>query len=129
VSAYLLDTQAFLWYAADPAQLSSKALDKIENGGNELWVSIASLWEISIKLSIGQLTLKERLEKLVDKQISINRIQLLAITHLHTFAVQKLPFHHRDPFDRLLVAQATLEKFPIISSDLAFDSYRVARIW
>ena len=125
----LIDTQVLLWFAEGDDRLSSKALECIVDGNNRLLVSIVSIWEASIKISLGKLKLKESLQELVDKQISVNRMQLLPLSLDHTYAVEKLPFVHRDPFDRLLVVQAKLEKLSIVSSDEVFDSYKVARVW
>jgi PIN domain nuclease of toxin-antitoxin system len=96
---------------------------------NEKFLSVASLWEIAIKLSIGKLALSSPFEMLIPQQLSLNGIQLLNINLAHTVVIASLPFHHRDPFDRLLIAQAMVEKMPVISIDAAFDVYPIIRRW
>jgi len=98
-------------------------------GDNELLLSVASVWEISIKVSIGRLPIPEPLDTFIPRQLQINRIGLLPIEPSHTFEVSRLPFHHRDPFDRLLIAQALVEGLPIVGVDPAFDSYPIKRLW
>lgn len=129
MSGLLLDSQVLLWFAGDESRLSKKALAALLDGKNELWLSIASIWELSIKLSIEKLRLKEDLETLIEKQISNNRLQILTISLAHTYAVQKMPFNHRDPFDRILVVQAQIENLKLVSSDEVFDAYGIKRIW
>ncbi len=129
MSSILLDTQALLWFAEGDSKLSKKSLQSVVDGKNTLLLSVASIWEIAIKSSLGKIKLKESLPELIDKQISINRVQLLQISLEHVCAVEKLPFIHRDPFDRLLAAQAKIEKLHIVSSDAVFDAYKVNRIW
>ena len=126
---FLLDTHAFLWFTAGNAQLSQTARELIEDPVNQPLLSIASLWEIAIKISIGKLTLAQPFETLIPQQITLNGIDLLAIELEHTTIVSKLPFHHRDPFDRLLVAQAMTAEIPLVSVDRAFDAYSIKRLW
>jgi PIN domain nuclease of toxin-antitoxin system len=102
----LLDTHTFLWFLSDDAQLSDPARKLIEDGANEILLSMASLWEMAI-----------------------NSIGLLGITLAHTVAITTLPFHHRDPFDRLLVAQSMADSVPIVSRDTVLDAYGVVRMW
>jgi PIN domain nuclease of toxin-antitoxin system len=125
----LLDTHAFLWAISDPGLLSSAALTAIRNGGNDVLVSIVTPWEIAIKVSIGKLTLSEKFDVLLPREIAANNFRLLGVELAHTAAVIALPYHHRDPFDRLLIAQALVEAIPIISADGLFDAYGVSRIW
>ncbi|MBV6466092.1 MAG: type II toxin-antitoxin system VapC family toxin [Anaerolineae bacterium CFX3] len=125
----LLDTHAFLWFAAGSASTSKKARALIENAENAAFLSVASLWEIAIKVSLGKLELMEPFEKLIPEQLEDNNIGLLHINVSHAALVANLPFHHRDPFDRLLIAQAKVEQIPIISTDKIFDEYDVERIW
>lgn len=125
----LLDTHAFLWFIMGSPHLSSRARALIEDAANEKFLSVASLWETAIKLSLGKLTLTTSFESLIPAQLSLNGIDLLNITTGHAAVVATLPFHHRDPFDRLLIAQAMVEKIPLVSTDAAFDSYAVQRLW
>jgi PIN domain nuclease of toxin-antitoxin system len=126
---YLLDTHTFLWFITDSSSLSSEAKRLIEDNDNEILLSVASLWEIAIKVSLGKLTLIQPFAVFMSEQIRLNAIVLLNISVEHTSVVATLPFHHRDPFDRLLIAQATVEQLPIISADQIFDSYNVQRLW
>ncbi len=126
---YLLDTHSFLWFIAGNAKLSDRTRLLIENTDTQLYLSIASLWELSIKISIGKLFLKEPFEKIIPAQLAQNSIDLLQISIEHTAALIELPFHHRDPFDRLMIAQAQVEQLPIISKDSAFSAYKIQQIW
>lgn len=125
----LLDTHTFLWFITADARLSAGAEKMIRRGGNEPLLSIASVWEIAIKVGLGRLPIPEPLESFVPEQPRINRIGLLPIELRHTFEVSRLPLHHRDPFDRLIIAQALSEDLPVVSADSAFDSYPVQRLW
>ena len=125
----LLDTHAFLWFIAGSDELSARARELIEDENNVLFLSAASLWEMAIKVGLGKLTLNEPFETLIPEQLSTNGFQILNINVSHTAKVINLPFHHRDPFDRLLIAQAITEEIPIISSDEIFDEYGVTRFW
>ncbi|MBK8509359.1 MAG: type II toxin-antitoxin system VapC family toxin [Candidatus Competibacter sp.] len=126
---YLLDTHSLIWYLSGDARLSDHAFHLMENEENELFVSIASLWEMAIKFSIGKLNLDRPFEELFPEQLASNSIELLGITIEHLKIVGGLPFHHRDPFDRLLIAQALIESLPIIGMDEAFDRYGIQREW
>lgn len=125
----LLDTHTFLWFINDSPKLSTTARVLIEDAFNEPLVSVASLWEMAIKLSIGKLDLKKPFETFVPDQLELNGFDQLAIDFHHIAAVAGLPFHHRDPFDRLLVAQALAEGIPLVSADELLDAYGVVRLW
>ncbi len=124
----LLDTHTFLWFIDDSPQLSQKGETLLE-ADNELLLSIASLWEIAIKLRLSKLTVAMPVEVLMTQQLTQNDIALLPITVAPLMIVSTLPLHHRDPFDRLLIAQAMVEQMPIVSADPAFDAYPVQRLW
>ena len=124
----LLDTNAFLWFCEDNPKLSSIGKQYIENPNNTSFISMASLWEIAIKLSLGKLKLKIPFEKFVEL-VEDNGLMILSITFEHALNVSKLEFHHRDPFDRLLISQGIVEDIPIITADTAFDKYKINRIW
>lgn len=124
----LLDTHTFLWFIDDNPRLSKIALEFLE-ADNEIFISTASLWEIAIKVNIGKLTLSIPYEKLIEDHLQQNDIEELPINHNHLVAASSLPLHHRDPFDRMLIAQAMIEALPILSADSAFDSYALKRIW
>lgn len=125
----LLDTHAFLWFINGDSQLSVKARELIEEFSDPAVLSVASLWEIAIKVSSGKLNMAEPFDILIPQQMTVNRIRALDILLPHLTEVVQLPFHHRDPFDRLLIAQAIVEKIPIVSRDKAFDAYGVTRLW
>ncbi len=101
----------------------------IEDTTNDVFLSVASLWEMAIKISLGKLRLAEPFEAFITQQMSLNRIELLGMTVSHASRVSVLPFHHRDPFDRLLIAQAEVEQMPIISGASGFDAYEITRLW
>jgi PIN domain nuclease of toxin-antitoxin system len=125
----LLDTHTFLWFLSDDAQLSDPARKLIEDGANEILLSMASLWEMAIKISLGKLTIDGPFDTFIPEQLAINSIGLLGITLAHTVAITTLPFHHRDPFDRLLAAQSMADSVPIVSRDTVLDAYGVVRMW
>jgi PIN domain nuclease of toxin-antitoxin system len=125
----LLDTHIFLWFIAGHQRLSLAARNLIEDDANQPYLSIASLWEMAIKLSLGKLSLGQPFEQLISQQLRLNGIELLPIAVEHVNQVVTMPFHHRDPFDRLLVAQAMVEQIPIVSADEAFKPYEIKRLW
>jgi PIN domain nuclease of toxin-antitoxin system len=125
---FLLDTNAFLWFSEDNPKLSPTAKKYIEDPNNYCYMSIASLWEISIKISLNKINLKISFEKFF-RLIEDNGFKVLPITFEHTLQVSKLIFHHKDPFDRLIISQAIVEDVPIITSDEIFNSYKIKCIW
>jgi PIN domain nuclease of toxin-antitoxin system len=125
----LLDTHAFLWWVGDAPELKSTAKRAIADTRNECYLSVASCWEMAIKIGLGKLRLTKPLERFVTEQLNANRIILLSIDLRHAAKVAKLPFHHRDPFDRLLIAQAMMEQLVIVSADRAFAKYEVKVLW
>lgn len=125
----LLDTHAFVWFVGGSSELSARARRRIEDVGNERLLSIASVWELAIKASLGKIMLAVPLGELVQEGAVENEISLLPISREHAIGVTALPFHHRDPFDRLLAVQAAQEGLTIVSRDECFDAYGVRRIW
>ena len=125
---YLIDTQTLLWIFSHPEKLTKPATQVIKSSQNELLVSMVSFWEIAIKYSIGKLTLPFPVSDL-PQETSSNDITLLPIKTLHTLKVAELPFHHRDPFDRLIIGQAMVENVPVISSDDKFADYEIKVLW
>ena len=125
----LLDTHAFLWWIGDAPDLSGRARAAISSPRNECLLSIASCWEMAIKLSLGKLRLPGVFERFIPEQLAANAFQQLTIDFRHVSKVATLPFHHRDPFDRLLAAQAIEEECAIVSADPVFRKYGVKRIW
>lgn len=125
----LLDTHAFLWFIKDDASLSLRARGLIEEPENKRLLSIVSLWEIAIKASLGKIVLKLPFDALMPRQLQENDIELLPIALPHLGLVERLPFHHRDPFDRLIIAQSLVENLPLVSIDSQFDKHGVQRLW
>jgi len=125
----LLDTSTFLWFISDSDRLSAKARNYIADLENDLILSIASLWEIAIKTSIGKLELLRPFDQLMPAQLEENAIEVLPIKLDHLSNIISLELHHRDPFDRLLIAQSITERMPVITSDAAFAKYSVDIIW
>jgi len=121
----LLDTQTFLWWIMDSPLLLQPARDVIAEGGNELFLSAASGWEIAIKTRLGKLQLPDTPERFIPEQLSRNNISSLPVLMSHALHVYHLPDHHRDPFDRLLVAQSQLEDLPILTADPDIAKYDV----
>ncbi len=126
---YLLDTHTLIWFLMGDKKLSDKARGLIDNPDNTKFLSIASLWEIAIKVSLGKLALNKPFEKLFPEQLHFNRIEILDITVDNLIKLTTLPFHHRDPFDRLIIAQALVGELPIIGADVLFDAYGINREW
>ena len=124
----LLDTHTFLWFVNDNLKLSDRLKDLIEDTNNVSYLSIVSLWEMSIKFNLGKLILEPNYEEFVEEEVTTSAIQLLNIELEHLRINATLPFHHRDPFDRLIIAQSIGEDIPIVSIDSAFDKYSVTLI-
>jgi PIN domain nuclease of toxin-antitoxin system len=125
----LLDTHTWLWFVLGDSSLSPAARSLIEDPANEKIVSPASYWETAIKISIGKYTLPQAYDQFIRHAIAGQGFSVLPILPSHTSALISLPFHHRDPFDRLLVAQSLAEAIPLISNDTIFDAYLVKRLW
>jgi PIN domain nuclease of toxin-antitoxin system len=126
----LLDTHAFLWWVNDDRHLSRRARRIIGDGSNEVYFSAVSGWEIAIKVRLGRLCIAGNdPEAFVAQQVTINKLRVLPIHLSHALKTYSLPDHHRDPFDRLLVAQSTIEALPLLSADQRLAEYRVRLIW
>lgn len=125
----LLDTHAFLWFVLGHAKLSKTAMMHIEDRQNEKLISPASYWEIAIKISLGKYTMPQPYEEFMRQSIADNGFEILPIEPQHTVVLTNLPFHHRDPFDRLIIAQAIAERISIVSEDADFDAFPIDRIW
>jgi PIN domain nuclease of toxin-antitoxin system len=128
----LADTHTFLWFVEGDPQLSPEARRLLEDPNNEILISMASIWEMAIKVSIGKLTLltpDKPFEVHLTEQLQGNGFGILPITLPHIFVVANLPFHHRDPFDRIITAQSLVERIPLISIDAIMDAYGLHRLW
>lgn len=125
----LLDTHAFIWWDSEPTQLSHRALALCQDRQNVLLLSVVSIWEMQIKLQLGKLRLTLPLREIVEHQQQTNNIEILPITLEHVLALDNLPAYHKDPFDRLLIAQAMVEKAVLVSADLNIAKYDVQVVW
>ena len=125
----LLDTHSFIWCSICPEKLSTRASSLILDQSNILFLSFASIWEMQIKLQLGKLRFDMPLSELLAVQQKINAIQLLPLELAHIWTLGSLPPHHRDPFDRMLIAQSIASQMPILSVDSALDSYSIQRLW
>jgi len=125
----LLDSHAFLWFILGDQRLSDRARLAIAAADTDVLISPATLWEMAIKVRLGKYTLPGPFGPFMDTQLSSNRIRLLPIEVRHTAILASMPFHHRDPFDRLIVAQALAESIGVVSVDAMLDAYGVSRLW
>ncbi len=125
----LLDSQAFIWTHNEPHKLSNRVAMEILNPANTLFLSMASVWEIQIKIQIKKFKFKDPLADVIAEQQKVNSLRILPIILAHVLELEKLPFHHKDPFDRLLIAQANAEKMILVSSDSKFFAYPVNLLW
>jgi PIN domain nuclease of toxin-antitoxin system len=125
----LLDTHVFLWWITDDTQLPAYIREIVSNSDNELFFSAASCWEIAIKSQLGKIKLPDKPDRFISDQLAINTIQTLPIQASHALHVFNLPPLHRDPFDRIIVSQAQLEKLPVITSDPLIKQYKINTIW
>jgi PIN domain nuclease of toxin-antitoxin system len=125
----LLDSHALLWYGLNDQRLSATARSLIADPGNDILVSPASFWEIAIKISLKKFTLQQPYEDFIDACLNKYGFIAVPIEPKHTSRLISLPFHHKDPFERLLVAQALVENVPMVSQDPSLDAYGVQRLW
>jgi len=129
---YIIDTHTFIWFTEGSPELSLRSKNIISDKNNQIFLSVGSRWEISIKTALGKLEVFADYELIIDDVIG-NDIEILPINFAHTVIQNKLPFHHRDPFDRIIASQAIVENIDLISIDEIFDSYFnnqiVKRIW
>ena len=125
----LLDTHTFIWWDSEPAKLSTKVLALCQDQENTLILSVASVWQIQIKSQLGKIKLNLPMKELIISQQKINNIVILPIALKHILSLEGLPSHHKDPFDRLLIAQANTENAVLISCDSVFADYPVSLLW
>jgi PIN domain nuclease of toxin-antitoxin system len=124
----LLDTHTFLWAITNDGRLSRRA-QQIYTGPNDLWLSVASVWEMLIKVRAGKLPLPDPTGPYIVNELAKNKIEVLPIKLDHVLRIESLSLHHRDPFDRILIAQSLEEKLPLVTSDPVFERYPVQLIW
>lgn len=125
----LLDTHAFLWWIVDDPRLSAAAREVIAEGDNEIFLSAASAWEMAIKSRLGRLRMPADFQRFVSDQVDLNGFRVLPVRLAHALRVHGLPDHHRDPFDRMLIAQGQVENMPLISGDRRLRAYGVPLVW
>ncbi len=125
----LLDTHTFIWWDSEPAKLSPTVLKLCRERVNTVLLSVTSVWEMQIKLQLGKLKLNLPLGEVIESQRQTNNIEILPVTLEHVLALESLPAHHKDPFDRLLIAQANVEGAVLVSRDSVFTSYSVKVVW
>ena len=125
----LLDTHTFIWWDSEPTKLSQKTLELCQDQANTLLLSVASIWEMQIKLQLGKLKLNLPLAQVIESQQQTNHIEIIPITLTDVLALENLPTHHKDPFDRLLIAQANVADAVLISRDPIFAQYPVKLAW
>lgn len=121
----LLDTHVFIWWADQQESLSATALSALNDEANELILSVASVWEMQIKVQLRKLKLSLPIEELIETQVETNDLRILPVALPHVLALNALPFHHKDPFDRLLIAQSIHEDITLVSVDPEFPAYSV----
>jgi PIN domain nuclease of toxin-antitoxin system len=126
---YLLDTSVFLWSLGAEQKLNSRATKLLSSSSSELYLSAASSWEIAIKFALGSLTLPRAASEFIPHGLRLLAIRSLDITHLHSLAAGDLPSHHRDPFDRMLIAQARAEEMVLLTADSTFKAYDVETVF
>jgi Uncharacterized protein conserved in bacteria len=130
MKGYLLDTHAFLWWTGNPSRLPERLLATLRRQDARLVLSVASTWEMMVKIGLGKLTLTEGLESVIDREVNRNALELLPIAYSHSLALAELPPLHRDPFDRMLIAQASVESLILVSRDDLVRQYPlVETIW
>lgn len=122
----LLDTCCWLWWLSDTQKLSEQQLNALISRQNQLFLSAATLWELSIKVSNGKLTIPQPLNKLVERECPLDNIKIIDIKPIHAIDAGSLPLHHKDPFDRMIIIQATIENLTIVTSDTIFQKYDVS---
>jgi PIN domain nuclease of toxin-antitoxin system len=126
---FLIDSHAFLWFSEGSPRLSARAFTLIDDKANQPGLSIASLWEIAIKVGLGKLQLRQPFPVFIPEQMREHGIAYLPVELAHIATVAALPHYHRDPFDRMMIAQALVRQLPIVSADTIFDAYGVTRLW
>lgn len=125
----LLDTHSFLWWDGEPARMPARVLEMCQDRANRVLLSVASVWEMEIKLQLGKLKLRLPLATIIESQRELNGIEVLPVALSHVLELENLPAHHKDPFDRLLIAQARIEGAAVVTGDAAISKYPVEVLW
>lgn len=126
---YLLDTHAFIWWNENSPKLPVHVRQALSDRSNQIWLSHASVWELQIKIQLGKLKLGAPLADLIDQESRVNRLRLLSISYDDILKLDSLPMHHRDPFDRMIIAQALTGRFHLVACDSEFPAYGVPLFW
>lgn len=125
----LFDSHSFVWWRDEQHKLSQKAFAEISNSANHIFLSVASVWELQIKIGLGKFKLKGAFEDVIENERQINDVKILPINLSHALYLENLPLHHNDPFDRILIAQAMVENMILVSADAKFSDYKVNLLW
>ena len=125
----LSDTHAFIWTFSNTKKLSLTAVKEFKNPANQVFLSVASVWEMQIKIKLGKMIFNDTLENIIIEQQTVNNIQILPVELSHALYIENLPLHHKDPFDRLLISQAIVENMTLVSADTNFAKYQVNLLW
>ena len=125
----LSDTHSFIWSFSNTKKLSATAAQAFKNPANQIFLSVASVWEMQIKIALGKMVFNDTLENILSEQQTINGVQILPVNLAHALYLENLPPHHKDPFDRLLILQAIVENTTLVSADADFDKYQVSLLW
>ena len=125
----LSDTHSFIWSFSNTKKLSATAAQAFKNPANQIFLSVASVWEMQIKIALGKMVFNDTLENILSEQQTINGVQILPVNLAHALYLENLPPHHKDPFDRLLILQAIVENTTLVSADADFDKYHVSLLW
>lgn len=125
----LSDTHSFIWSFSNTKKLSATAAREFKNPANQIFLSVASVWEMQIKIALGKMVFKDTLENIINEQQNVNGIQILPVQLVHALYLENLPPHHKDPFDRLLISQAMVENMTLVSADANFSKYQVNLLW
>ena len=125
----LSDTHTFIWTFSNTKKLSPTVTKEFKNPANQIFLSVASVWEMQIKIKLGKMIFNDTLENIILEQQTVNNIQILPVKLAHALYLENLPLHHKDPFDRLLISQAIVENMTLVSADPEFSKYQVNLLW
>ncbi len=125
----LSDTHSFIWSFSNTKKLSQTAAQAFKNPANQIFLSVASVWEMQIKIALGKMVFNDTLENIINEQQAVNRLQILPVQLSHALYLKNLPPYHKDPFDRLLISQAIVENMTLVSADADFEKYQANLLW
>ena len=125
----LSDTHAFIWSFSNTKKLSATVIKEFKNPANQIFLSVASVWEMQIKIKLGKMVFNDTLENIITEQQTVNNVQILPVNLSHALYLENLPLHHKDPFDRLLISQAIVENMTLVSADGNIAKYQANLLW